>query len=140
MTIVLSWVVDEKGCHICTSHNRNDRGYPMFCRQGKYQKVSRYLYKQKHEIPKGYHVLHKCDTPACINLEHLFLGTNDENVLDKVKKNRQFKKLKREDIIFLYLNLQRIQQKTIAKILNISASHISHIMRGDHLLLYAYDY
>jgi len=39
-------------------------------------------------IPDGLHVLHKCDVPACINPEHLFLGTNDDNVADRVAKNR----------------------------------------------------
>ena len=42
-------------------------------------------------IPLGLHVLHSCDTPACVNPEHLFLGTNQENVDDKVRKNRQYK-------------------------------------------------
>lgn len=43
------------------------------------------------EIPKGLHVLHSCDNPCCVNHNHLFLGTNDENVKDKVCKNRQFR-------------------------------------------------
>lgn len=39
-------------------------------------------------IPGGMHVLHKCDTPACINPEHLFLGSNADNHLDKIAKGR----------------------------------------------------
>lgn len=39
--------------------------------------------------PKELHVLHKCDNPRCINPNHLFLGTNADNVADKVLKNRQ---------------------------------------------------
>lgn len=40
-------------------------------------------------IPDGLHVLHRCDTPACVNVDHLFLGTPTENMRDKIAKGRQ---------------------------------------------------
>lgn len=45
--------------------------------------------KAKGPIPEGLQVLHHCDRPACINVEHLFLGTNQDNVDDKLAKDRQ---------------------------------------------------
>ena len=42
----------------------------------------------KGEIPEGIHVLHKCDNRRCTNPEHLFLGTEKDNAIDRQEKNR----------------------------------------------------
>ena len=39
-------------------------------------------------IPTDMFVLHRCDNRKCINPEHLFLGTQQENMKDMVKKDR----------------------------------------------------
>ncbi len=40
------------------------------------------------EIPAGQKVLHRCDVSLCVNPDHLFLGTQKENVHDCEKKGR----------------------------------------------------
>src|SRR5262245_28170710 len=40
-------------------------------------------------IPKGLFVLHRCDNRLCIRIDHLFLGTNLDNVRDMMAKSRQ---------------------------------------------------
>ena len=39
-------------------------------------------------IPRGMWVLHHCDVRNCINVDHLFLGTSQDNIDDKMQKGR----------------------------------------------------
>jgi HNH endonuclease len=81
--------VDERGCWIWTAGFFND-GYGCFAiGAGKNVRASRWAYEHfREEIPDGLWVLHRCDTPACVNPEHLFLGTPCDNQWDCVLKGR----------------------------------------------------
>lgn len=49
-------------------------------------------------VPEGMHVMHKCDVRACVNPEHLRLGTHQENMDDKTAKRRNISILTPEDV------------------------------------------
>lgn len=67
----------------------NPRGYAQVRFRGRRpgaHKVSYIL--SVGEVPEGLFVCHKCDNPPCCNPDHLFLGTNQENILDARDKGR----------------------------------------------------
>jgi hypothetical protein len=67
----------------------NDAGYGSFRVNGKTVLAHRKFFERtKGPIPNGFHVCHKCDTPQCVNPDHLFLGTASDNMRDMHKKGR----------------------------------------------------
>jgi hypothetical protein len=44
--------------------------------------------RAKGPIPDGYLVLHRCDNPPCVNPQHLWAGTKQDNSDDKIAKGR----------------------------------------------------
>jgi hypothetical protein len=87
----ITFFINERGCHICTSHYCDRDGYPRIKKNNKAIFISHFVWEREQlkPVPQGMNVLHKCDTPACINFEHLFLGTTLDNNRDKVAKGRQ---------------------------------------------------
>lgn len=63
-------------------------GYGRFKINSKQILPHRYSYKLHYGSVNGLYVLHKCDNPSCVNPDHLFLGTHQDNVKDRENKNR----------------------------------------------------
>lgn len=61
--------------------------YPEGHKMTRASRVSYALYK---DFDKNEHLMvcHKCDNPLCVNPDHLFLGTSEDNAQDKVNKGR----------------------------------------------------
>ena len=87
----------KTGCWIWQKGKDKD-GYGQFTFKNKHFRAHRVAYRLfVGKIPKGMFVLHKCDTPSCVNPAHLFLGTNDDNMADMVEKERQQKGIEKEN-------------------------------------------
>lgn len=89
-------------------------------------------------IPTGLFVCHKCDVPSCVNPDHLFVGTNQDNMADMAAKgrNRQPKgekhgraKLSADDALTIF----RSQDATrfLVRRFGVSPALIRMIRRGE---------
>ena len=84
------------------------------------------------DIPDGLHVCHKCDNRSCVNPKHLFLATNQQNMMDAACKGvrfraRSFSEEDAERIRKIYLT-ENISQRQLAEEFGTSEGTIWNIV------------
>ncbi len=108
--------------------------------RGRELSTHRLMYaKTKGNIPSGLWVLHRCDTPSCVNPAHLFLGTPKDNTHDAVTKGRMAKgerngmaKLARTQIqaIRTVYRQRRLGPTIIAELVGVSRRMVLNIVQN----------
>ena len=133
-------IIDEKGCHLFTGCLNHD-GYGRIGKDGKNVYVHREVFRKHNpEIEMTGVIMHSCDTPNCVNPEHLKHGTVADNIADMVAKGRRVTvkgsnqpdaKLHEDDIPAIRLRLQTNEScTTIGRDYNVSDSAIRNIEKG----------
>lgn len=124
-------------------------GYPQLNVNKKNIKAHRASYLiNVNEIPNRMLVLHKCDNRECCNPDHLFIGTQKDNMRDMINKGRSnnvrgeecsFSKLKINDVLKIKLMIKNgILLSNICKIYNVSHTLIRKIKNNKvwkHIIL-----
>ncbi len=135
------WAKVHKGsnCWLWTG-SKDSWGYGTFWIEGKTKGTHRVAYELEYgPIVDGLFVCHTCDVPNCVNPEHLFLGTQKDNMIDASNKGRikpytvigssnGNSKLTEEQVIAILQDTRK--QVRTAEDYNVSESTISKIKKG----------
>lgn len=115
-------------------------GYGLFRLNGKRVLAHRFVLTLVNGVdPTGMVCCHKCDNPACVRPDHLFLGTHADNVADRTAKGRSARgsksgvaRLTEEQIpaIRSLYREQGIRASEIARRFNVSSGTIEAVLRG----------
>jgi hypothetical protein len=129
----------NSGCLLWTS-SVDTVGYGRFRHRRKNYSAHRAAWEvARGPIPSGLHVLHKCDVRSCLNPDHLFLGTHQDNMRDRNEKGRARGKVSRgSDNWCAKLNDDAAReiytraglQREIARAFGVEQSVVSRIKRG----------
>ncbi len=106
-------------------------------------RVAAYLSGLLDNLTDTLHVLHRCDNPKCCNPKHLFVGTNNDNVADRVAKGRSKSKpmhgqyngasklldAQVSQIRHMYQSGE-FSQSQLAKTFGVKQPHISRVVNG----------
>ncbi len=122
---------------------KDKNGYGVMAVRIKGQKITfahrlSYFF-QFGRLPQNLKVCHQCDNPSCVNPNHLFLGTQQDNLADMVQKRRHgfgernaMAKLKESDVLKIRKLLsQGLTKTSIAKQFNVTDMVVGKISRRE---------
>jgi hypothetical protein len=88
----------------------------------------------KGPIPPGLKILHKCDVSLCVNPDHLFVGTQLDNVRDMDAKGRRnvthMIKFSDRDVWEVKQLKDHVSQRKLAKAYGMSVAYVCQLQRG----------
>jgi hypothetical protein len=129
----LSMTVVEGDCLVWAGYRDKD-GYGIIQRGGRSRRVHRWVWEKINgPIPEGQNVLHSCANPPCCLIEHLFLGTQKNNIEDMARKDRHGKtKISMADaeVIRRRYAAKEATGKALAAEYGVNPSCISKIVNG----------
>lgn len=138
-----SHVEKTDSCWLWTA-SVDGRGYGQLTILGHRYTASRRVWQLcVGEIPPGLFVLHKCDIRRCVNPDHLFPGTQKDNMQDCISKGRNryithsgeengHSKLKTQDVVFIrQMSKKGKLGKFMAPWFGVSQATISKVIRGE---------
>lgn len=123
------------GCHVWLAC-RNKKGYGLFQVGRRSVHAHRVAYALMNgDIPDGMFVCHMCDNPCCVNPDHLFLGTHDDNMRDMVSKGRSLRRLTKEQVTEIIERYDRggVTQRELAAEYGVSYGVVNYALANYRL-------
>lgn len=124
----MSDCIEFQGC-------KDRGGYGVKNAKGKNWQAHRLVWTEHYgTIPKGMVIRHMCNNPACINIDHLNIGTMADNIKDRDNAGRTAKgnkagraKLTEEDVLDILK--KEMSATEYAKKYNVTGNHIQRLWR-----------
>ncbi|MBT7630984.1 MAG: hypothetical protein HN597_14965 [Desulfobacula sp.] len=136
----------NNGCWIWTGAKTGGPGddkfkYGYIRIKNKSKRVHRVLFEETNKMKIGkLFLLHKCDTPLCINPDHMRIGTQVDNVKDMISKNRDIhpvgegnnSKLKEKDVLKIRREAKGgTSYASLSRKYGVCTSHVRKIVIGE---------